>query len=286
MMKNNIQMHAVATGVEPRAGVKNIIAVASGKGGVGKSTVSVNLALALQALGAQVGILDADIYGPSLPTLLNILEAPDSPDGKTLHPVMRLGLQAMSIGFLLQEKDTAMIWRGPMASTALQQLFNDCQWKDLDVLIIDLPPGTGDIQLTLAQKFPLTAAVIVTTPQDLALIDAQKAFRMFEKVSVPVLGVIENMSVHICSSCGHAEHIFGEGAAQKMHDAYGLPLLGKLPLALNIRQDCDQGEPTVAHSPGDVASLAFKTVAQNVLNALEKLPVYKTRKIPKIVVEK
>jgi ATP-binding protein involved in chromosome partitioning len=286
MMNNNFQMHAIATGVEPRAGVKNIIAVASGKGGVGKSTVSVNLALAFQALGAQVGILDADIYGPSLPTLLNIPEAPDSPDGKTLHPVERFGLQVMSIGFLLQDKDTAMIWRGPMASTALQQLFRDCQWKDLDVLIIDLPPGTGDIQLTLAQKFPLTAAVIVTTPQDLALVDAQKAFRMFEKVNVPVLGVIENMSVHICSNCGHAEHIFGEGAAQKMHDAYGLPLLGKLPLALNIRQDCDQGEPTVTRSPSDAASVAFKTVAQNILNALEKLPVYKVRKIPKIVVEK
>lgn len=281
-----VKQHAIATGVEPRLNVKNIIAVASGKGGVGKSTVSANLALALQALGAKVGILDADIYGPSLPTLFNITEPPESEDGKTLHPVMRYGLQVMSIGFLLQEKDTAMIWRGPMASTAMQQLFRDCQWRDLDILIVDLPPGTGDIQLTLSQKIPLTAAIIVTTPQDLALVDAQKAFRMFEKVNVPVLGVVENMSGHICSHCGHEEHIFGEGAAEKMLDAYGLSLLGKLPLALEIRRDCDQGKPTVADAPGDAVSQSFKQIAENTLVALAALPVHKTSKIPKIVVEK
>lgn len=280
-----IQQQALQTGVMPRSGIKNIIAIASGKGGVGKSTVAINLALALQAQGAIVGILDADIYGPSLPTLLDITDPPESVDGKTLEPIVRYGLQAMSIGCLLQEKDTAMIWRGPMASTALQQLFRDCQWHDLDYLIIDLPPGTGDIQLTLAQKIPVTAAVIVSTPQDIALIDAQKAFRMFEKVHVPVLGLVENMSFHICKNCGYTEHLFGEGGGEKFAQAYHLPLLGQLPLTLAIRQDCDQGKPTVAKTPNDAISGTFKQIALKVSAQLSLLPVYKASRIPKVVVE-
>jgi len=284
-LQQKILQHVIQSEVQPRVGVKNIIAIASGKGGVGKSTVAVNLALALQAEGASVGILDADIYGPSLPLLLNLAEPPESENGKTLEPIVRYGLQAMSIGCLLQEKDTAMIWRGPMASTAMQQIFRDCQWKDLDYLMIDLPPGTGDIQLTLAQKIPVSGIVIVTTPQDIALIDAQKAYRMFEKVNIPVLGVVENMSYHICEKCGHHEALFGEGGGESLQSDYGLELLGKLPLTKVIREDCDQGEPTVVHNPNSEISQLFKEIAMRVSALLANRAVYKPSRIPKISVE-
>lgn len=265
--------------------IKNIIAVASGKGGVGKSTVAINLALALQAEGASVGLLDADIYGPSLPTLLGTTTLPDSEDGNTLQPISCYGLQAMSIGFLLQEKDTAMIWRGPMASTALQQLYRDCQWQDLDYLIIDLPPGTGDIQLTLVQKIPLTAAIIVTTPQNIATADAQKAFRMFEKVKVPVLGIIENMSTYHCTNCGHEAHLFGAGGGAQIAEKYDLALLGQLPLDITIRTDCDQGKPSLVNHPDSAISIHFKNIAVRTAALLAERSVYKPNKIPKIVVE-
>ena len=216
-----IGSHSVQGGMNPLEGIKNVIAVASGKGGVGKSTTSVNLALALQKEGARVGILDADIYGPSIPRMLGIEGKPESSDGKSLEPMGGHGLQAMSIGFMIDE-ETPMIWRGPMVTQALEQLLRDTRWKSLDYLIIDLPPGTGDVQLTLAQKVPVSGAVIVTTPQDIALLDARKGLKMFEKVEVPVLGIVENMSIHICSECGHAEHIFGEGGGTRMSEDYNV----------------------------------------------------------------
>ncbi len=282
---SQITAHAVQRGVPLLAGVKNIIAIASGKGGVGKSTTTVNLALALAAEGARVGILDADIYGPSLPLLMGAQGMrPDSPEGKSLVPVTRLGVQTMSMGYLVED-DQAMVWRGPMVTQALMQLLNDTRWDALDYLLIDMPPGTGDVQLTLSQKIPVTGAVIVTTPQDIALLDAKKGLKMFEKVGVPVLGLVENMSTHICSQCGHAEAIFGEGGAAKMAAQYGLEVLGQLPLDLAIRQDADHGLPTVAATPdGEVAAI-YKAIARRVaVRVAEKARDF-SAKLPKIVIQ-
>ncbi len=251
--------------------VKNIIAVASGKGGVGKSTTSVNLALALQKTGARVGLLDADIYGPSQPTMLGIGdgERPDQVGQHFIAPIMAHGLQTMSIGYLVTE-DTAMAWRGPMAASALQQLLTQTSWDNLDYLVVDLPPGTGDIQLTLSQKVPVTGAVIVTTPQDIALIDARKAIEMFSKVEVPVLGIVENMAVHICSSCGHQEHIFGAEGGERMAEQFGVPLLGALPLDLSIRENSDSGVPTVVSQPDSAIAAMYDEIAEAVVASLEK----------------
>ena len=253
-LRSRIGSHAVQKNLKPLPGIRNLIAVASGKGGVGKSTVAVNLALALQAEGARVGILDADIYGPSQPTMLGVArERPTSPDGKRMHPIRAHGLQAMSIGFLIDD-DQPMIWRGPMVTQALAQLLNETAWEDLDYLIVDLPPGTGDIQLSLAQRMPVSGAVIVTTPQDIALLDARKGLQMFRRVGVPVLGIVENMAWHACSSCGHREAIFGEAGGAKMAAQYGTELLGQLPLDIRIREQADSGCPIVAAEPqGDLA---------------------------------
>ena len=256
-----IEAHAHPAKVQAMPKVKNIIAVASGKGGVGKSTTSVNLALALQNLGSKVGILDADIYGPSMPIMLGASDKhPESTDKKTIYPVTAHGIQSMSIGYLVKPEQ-AMVWRGPMASGALQQLVNDTQWDDLDYLIIDLPPGTGDIQLTMAQKIPVTAAVVVTTPQDIALADARKAVAMFNKVSVPVLGVVENMAIHTCSNCGLEEHVFGAGGGDKLAQEIGVELLGSLPLALSIREDADNGEPSLIKDSESEISNKYKKIA-------------------------
>ncbi|MBV1910627.1 MAG: iron-sulfur cluster carrier protein ApbC [Kangiellaceae bacterium] len=261
-IQQNLVAYETKAGVAPIGKVKNIIAVASGKGGVGKSTTSVNLALALQKEGAKVGILDADIYGPSIPIMLGIPEAkPESKDKKTIEPLSAHGLKTMSIGFLVDEKQ-AMVWRGPMASSALQQIVRDTQWGELDFLVIDLPPGTGDIQLTMAQKIPVTAAVIVTTPQDLALADAKKAIAMFEKVSIPVMGVVENMATHICSECGHQEAIFGEGGGSSLAADYAIDLLGQLPLTMSIREDLDNGVPTVAKEPNGQIAENYRDIAR------------------------
>ena len=255
--------HAVQRGVQLLAGVKNIVAVASGKGGVGKSTTAVNLALALAAEGAKVGLLDADIYGPSQPMMMGISGKPDSHDGKTMEPLTNYGVQVMSIGFLV-EPDQAMIWRGPMATQALDQLLRQTHWQDLDYLIVDMPPGTGDIQLSLSQRVPITGAVIVTTPQDIALLDAKKGIQMFEKVGVPILGIVENMAVHVCTNCGHAEHIFGEGGGKHMAEDYKMDYLGALPLKMQIRLQADSGKPTVVADPdGEVAQI-YKQVARTV----------------------
>lgn len=256
-----IASHSVQRGVQLLPQVKNIIAVASGKGGVGKSTTAVNLALALAAEGASVGLLDADVYGPSLPMMLGIEGRPESLDGKNMEPMENYGIQVMSIGFLVAQ-DEAMIWRGPMATQALEQLLRQTNWKDLDYMIVDMPPGTGDIQLTLSQRVPLTGAVIVTTPQDIALLDAKKGIKMFEKVGVPILGIVENMAVHVCSQCGHTEHIFGADGGKKMAAEYGMDYLGALPLDIRIRQQADSGKPTVVSEPdGDVAAI-YKAVAR------------------------
>ena len=263
--------HAVQGELKPLANVRNIIAVGSGKGGVGKSTTAVNLALALAAEGLKVGILDADVYGPSVPMMLGLSGKPDSPDGKTITPMQVHGVEAMSIG-LLVDQDTPMIWRGPMATQALSQLLNDTRWGDLDVLVVDLPPGTGDIQLTMAQKIPVAGAVIVTTPQDIATLDARKALKMFEKVSIPVLGLIENMAVHVCSNCGHAERIFGEGGGRKMGEQYGVVQLGALPLEIGIREQGDVGTPIVAAQPESSAALAYRAAARALLAELDKRP--------------
>ncbi len=251
--------------------IRNVIAVGSGKGGVGKSTTAVNLAAALMQEGLRVGVLDADIYGPSIPAMLGISGKPDSPDGKTIDPMRGHGLEAMSIGVLV-EQDTPMIWRGPMATSALMQLFNDTRWGDLDVLVVDLPPGTGDIQLTLAQKIPVTGAVVVTTPQDIATLDAKKALKMFEKVDVPVLGLVENMAVHVCSNCGHAEHVFGEGGGAKMAAQYGVPMLGALPLDIRIREHGDSGMPVVLAEPASAVAEAYWAAARRLLAELDKRP--------------
>jgi ATP-binding protein involved in chromosome partitioning len=260
---SKIIKHKVQQGVPALENVKNIIAVASGKGGVGKSTTAVNLALALAAEGASVGVLDADIYGPSQPRMLGTTKRPESVDGKTIEPVESYGLQSMSIGFLIDEEEP-MIWRGPMVTQALQQMLGDTNWKELDYLVIDLPPGTGDIQLTLSQKVPVSGAVIITTPQDISLLDARKALKMFEKVNVPVLGVIENMSTHICSQCGHEEHIFGSGGGQSMADQYNIDLLGSLPLDIRIREDADSGQPSVVTDPEGEIAMAYRAIARRV----------------------
>ena len=255
--------HAVQRGVQLLPQVKNIIAVASGKGGVGKSTTAANLALALAAEGASVGVLDADIYGPSQPMMLGINRRPESDDGKTMEPLENYGVQVMSIGFLV-DQDEAMIWRGPMATQALDQLLRQTNWRDLDYLIVDMPPGTGDIQLSLSQRVPMTGAVIVTTPQDIALLDAKKGIKMFEKVGVPILGIVENMAVHVCTNCGHAEHIFGEGGGKRMAADYQMDYLGALPLDMQIRLQADSGTPTVVADPdGEVAQI-YKQVARTV----------------------
>jgi len=280
-----IVSHAAQKGVKHIKGVKNIIAVASGKGGVGKSTTSVNLALALVAEGATVGLLDADIYGPSQPRMLGVgSQRPDSPDGQTLEPVQSLGLQSMSIGYLIDE-ETPMIWRGPMVTQALEQLLNDTNWREVDYLVIDLPPGTGDTQLTLAQKVPVSGAVIVTTPQDIALLDARKAYKMFEKVEVPVLGVIENMSIHICSQCGHEEHIFGAGGGKAMAEQYGVQMLGALPLDIRIREETDGGKPTVAAEPEHRISEIYRDIARKVSAKLSQKAKDYSARFPKIVIQ-
>jgi ATP-binding protein involved in chromosome partitioning len=281
---SKIVPHSVQQGVQLLPNVKNTIAVASGKGGVGKSTTSINLALALQAEGAKVGILDADIYGPSQPRMLGLKGKPDTTDGKTVEPKVSYGIQSMSIGYLIEE-DTPMIWRGPMVTGALEQLLNDTNWQDLDYLIIDLPPGTGDIQLTLCQKIPVSGAVIVTTPQDIALLDARKALKMFEKVNVPVLGIIENMSTHICSQCGHEEHIFGSGGGDQMAKQYNVDLLGSLPLDIRIREGVDNGKPTVAIEPDSEISMNYREIARRTAAKLAIQAKDYTNKFPKIVIE-
>ena len=282
---SNIVTHTVQKGVKPITGVKNIIAVASGKGGVGKSTVAVNLALALSVEGARVGILDADIYGPSQPRMLGVMNAkPESSDGRSLDPINSYNLQVMSIGFLVAQ-DTPMIWRGPMVTQALTQLLNDTHWNELDYLVIDLPPGTGDIQLTLAQKVPVSGAVIVTTPQDIALLDAIKGLKMFEKVDVRVLGIVENMSTHICSKCGHEEHIFGAGGGQRMATDNKVPLLGSLPLEMSIRVQTDGGKPTVAAEPDGRIALIYRDIARRVAAKLSMQAKDFSSKFPKIVIQ-
>ena len=263
--------HAVQGELKPLANVRNIIAVGSGKGGVGKSTTAVNLALALAAEGLDVGVLDADVYGPSVPTMLGLSGRPDSPDGKSITPMRAHGIEAMSIGLLVAE-DTPMIWRGPMATQALTQLLGDTRWGELDVLVVDLPPGTGDIQLTLAQKIPVAGALVVTTPQDVATLDARKALKMFEKVNIPVLGLVENMAVHVCSKCGHAEHVFGQGGAQAMSQQYGVPVLGALPLEAGIREHGDRGTPIVIAQPDSAAAMAYRELARATLAQLAQRP--------------
>jgi ATP-binding protein involved in chromosome partitioning len=279
-----IATHVVQQGVETLANVKNIIAVASGKGGVGKSTVAVNLALALAAEGATVGILDADIYGPSQPRMLGSRGQPDSSDGKSLEPLVSYHIQSMSIGYLVDE-ETPMIWRGPMVTQALEQLLKDTNWRDVDYLIVDLPPGTGDTQLTLAQKIPVSGAVIVTTPQDIALLDARKGLKMFEKVQVPVLGIVENMSIHVCSNCGHEEHIFGEGGGKRMAEQYDVDFLGALPLDSRIRADTDEGKPTVVKDPDGAVARQFREVARRLTAKLSLKARDYSQAFPKIMIQ-
>lgn len=281
---HKVASHAVQKGVNMIPGVKNIIAVASGKGGVGKSTTSVNLALALAAEGATIGILDADIYGPSQPRMLGISGQPETADGKSLEPMTNYDIQSMSIGYLIDE-DTPMIWRGPMVTQALEQLLKDTKWNDVDYLIIDLPPGTGDIQLTLAQKVPVTGAVIVTTPQDIALLDARKGLKMFEKVEVPVLGVVENMSIHICSECGHAEHIFGSGGGESMASDSDVDLLGALPLDMSIRVGTDEGKPTVVADPDGKVTEIYRDIARRVAAKLSLKTKDHSSAFPNIVIQ-
>lgn len=283
-VSSQIVAHAVQRGVKLLPGVKNIIAVASGKGGVGKSTTAVNLALALSAEGAQVGMLDADIYGPSQPMMLGITGRPESIEENTMEPMEGHGLQASSIGFLIDD-DAPMVWRGPMVTSALEQLLRQTRWRDLDYLIVDMPPGTGDIQLTLAQKVPVTGAVIVTTPQDIALLDARKGLKMFEKVGVPIVGIIENMSTYVCPNCGHEEHVFGEGGGQKMCNEYGVDFLGSLPLNLSIREQADAGRPTVVADPDGAISAIYKTIARQVAIKVAALSKDMSSKFPNIVVQ-
>lgn len=284
-LSTKILAHAVQRGVQLLPNVKNIIAVASGKGGVGKSTTAVNLALALAAEGASVGILDADIYGPSQPMMMGIEGRPESVDGQTMEPLENYGVQVISIGFLV-DKDEAMIWRGPMATQALEQLLRQTNWKDLDYLIVDMPPGTGDIQLTLSQRVPMTGAVIVTTPQDIALLDARKGIKMFEKVGVPILGIVENMAVHVCSNCGHVEHIFGAEGGKRMAAEFDMAYLGALPLNLQIREQADNGRPTVVADPdGEIAGI-YKAVARQVAITVAAKAKDFTSKFPSIKISK
>ena len=284
-LATKIVPHAVQRGVQLLPKVKNIVAVASGKGGVGKSTTAVNLALALAAEGATVGILDADIYGPSQPMMMGIEGRPESEDGKTMEPMENYGVQVMSIGFLI-EQDNPMIWRGPMATQALEQLLRQTNWAELDYLIVDMPPGTGDIQLTLSQKVPLTGAVIVTTPQDIALLDARKGIKMFEKVGVPILGIVENMAVHVCENCGHVEHIFGEEGGKRLAEEYKMDYLGALPLNLSIRVQADNGRPSVVSDPdGEIAGL-YKAMARQVAVKIAQRAKDFSSKFPTISISK
>jgi len=282
-VSSKIAAHSAQKGVKHIEGIKNIIAVASGKGGVGKSTTAVNLALALSAEGASVGILDADIYGPSQPRMLGVHGKPESLDGKSLEPMNSYHIQAMSIGFLIDE-ETPMIWRGPMVTQALQQLLNDTNWKELDYLVVDLPPGTGDIQLTLAQQVPVSGAVIVTTPQDIALLDARKGLKMFQKVEVPVLGVVENMSIHICSQCGHEEHIFGEGGGARMSEQNDVDFLGALPLDIRIREETDSGKPTVVAEPDSRIAQIYREIARRTAAKLSLKTKDYAARFPQIVI--
>jgi ATP-binding protein involved in chromosome partitioning len=281
---SRIVSHAVQRGVKLVPGIKNIIAVASGKGGVGKSTTAVNLALALAAEGATVGVLDADIYGPSQPIMLGITGRPTSKDGKSMEPMEGHGIQAMSVGFLI-EQDTPMVWRGPMVTQALEQLLTETKWRELDYLVVDLPPGTGDIQLTLAQKVPVTGAVIVTTPQDIALIDARKGLKMFEKVGIPIIGVVENMAIHICSKCGNAEHIFGTGGGAKMCSDYNVEFLGSLPLDIRIREQTDSGKPTVVTDPDGPLASIYRDIARKVAARIALQSEDRSGVFPKIVIQ-
>ncbi|TRZ89431.1 MAG: iron-sulfur cluster carrier protein ApbC [Rhodocyclaceae bacterium] len=281
---SKVVTHAVQKGVKLIPGVKNIIAVASGKGGVGKSTTAVNLALALAAEGATGGLLDADLYGPSLPQMLGIASGrPEATDGKGLEPMEAHGIQAMSIGFLI-DPEQPMVWRGPMVTQALTQLLTETRWRDVDYLVIDMPPGTGDIQLTLAQQVPVTGAIIVTTPQDIALLDARKGLKMFDKVGIPILGIVENMSIHICSKCGHAEHIFGSGGGDRMARDYEVEMLGALPLDMAIRLQMDGGKPTVEADPDGAASLIYKTIARRIAVKIAERAKDHTSKFPSIKV--
>lgn len=284
-LTQRITAHGVQRNLKPLAEVRNIVAVASGKGGVGKSTTAVNIALALAEDGAAVGILDADIYGPSQPLMLGLTgQRPTSDDGKTMNPLRAHGLQVMSIGFLINA-DQPMVWRGPMVTSALNQLLHQTRWSDLDYLIVDMPPGTGDIQLTLSQQVPVSGAVIVTTPQDIALLDAQKGLQMFRKVAVPVLGIVENMSTHVCSKCGHEEPLFGSGGGRRMSEEYGVALLGQVPLDLSIREQTDSGTPTVVAAPGSAQAAAYRAIARNMAAALALQGRDYSRKFPNIVVE-
>jgi len=284
-LRAQITAHAVQRTLKPLANVKNVVAVASGKGGVGKSTTAANLALAWAAQGARVGLLDADIYGPSQPLMMGLSSAkPVSTDGKHMAPLKAHGVEVMSIGFMI-DQEQPMAWRGPMVTQALTQLLGDTTWGDLDYLVVDMPPGTGDIQLTLAQRVPVSGAVIVTTPQDIALLDARKGLKMFEKVEVRVLGVVENMSVHICSACGHVEHVFGSGGGARMAAQYGVQLLGELPLDIRIREDADGGAPTVVAEPGSERARAYFLMARRTAARLATLNKDYSRAFPKITVE-
>lgn len=276
--------HAVQRQLQPMGGIKNVIAVASGKGGVGKSTTAVNLALALAGDGASVGLLDADIYGPSQPRMLGTSAKPESPDGKSVDPVVAHGLKTMSIGYLIDE-ETPMVWRGPMVTQALVQLLGDTNWGDLDYLIVDMPPGTGDTQLTLSQKVPVAGAVIVTTPQEIALLDARKGLKMFQKVEVSVLGVIENMSTHVCSNCGHEEHLFGAGGGARLAEQYEVPFLGSLPLDIRIREQTDGGNPSVVAEPDGTIARAYRDIARRMAAKLSLTTKDHSGKFPKIVME-
>ena len=282
---SKIVAHAVQRSLKPLPGVRNIIAVASGKGGVGKSTTATNLALALVQEDASVGLLDADIYGPSIPQMLGLAgKQPESSDGEKMDPLEAYGLQTMSIGFMI-DVDSPMVWRGPMVTQALEQLLSQTKWRDLDYLIVDMPPGTGDTQLTLAQKVPVTGAVIVTTPQDIALIDARKGLKMFDKVGIPILGLVENMSIHICSKCGHEEHIFGHGGGEKMCADYNAEFLGALPLELAIREMADAGKPTVVGAPESRAAELYRAIARRVAVKVAERAKDMSGKFPNIVVQ-
>jgi len=284
-LEADVRAHAVQRNLKPLGEIANVVAVASGKGGVGKSTVAVNLALAWAIQGARVGLLDADIYGPSQPLMLGLSgQRPNSPDGKHLRPLTAHGISAMSIGFLV-DAEQPMVWRGPMVTQALTQLLSETDWGELDYLVVDMPPGTGDIQLTLAQRVPVAGAVIVTTPQDIALADARKGLKMFEKVAVPVLGIVENMSVHVCSSCGHVEHIFGAGGGARMAAQYGVTLLGELPLDVQIREEADGGRPSVVAAPASARARAYLAMARRTAAALSLRARDRSSVFPKIVVE-